>query len=107
TAIRAGERAASMAPTVDARRRSAATRDGHAGNGRGNGSAATLELLRGAARERRSVWIGYVNSPGVAGRPTPEPVSVGGGVLEGYDHAQGDLRRFMLHRITSAAVVEE
>jgi predicted DNA-binding transcriptional regulator YafY len=33
-------------------------------------------------------------------------VNVGGGVLEGYDRAHGDLRRFILHRITSAAVLE-
>jgi predicted DNA-binding transcriptional regulator YafY len=42
----------------------------------------------------------------VASRRIVEPVSVGGGVLEGYDRQQGDLRRFMLHRITSAAVVD-
>jgi predicted DNA-binding transcriptional regulator YafY len=42
----------------------------------------------------------------VASRRIVEPVSVGGGVLEGYDRAQGDLRRFMLHRITSAAVLD-
>ena len=98
-AIRAGDRAATMAPTVEALRRSAADRSD-------NGSASTLQLLQGAARERRSVWIGYVNSLGVASRRIVEPVSVGGGVLEGYDRAQGDLRRFMLHRITSAVVVD-
>lgn len=95
-AIRAGDHAATMAPSADQLRRSAAD----AGNGR------TLELLQEAARQRRSVWIGYVNSLGVASRRIVEPVSVGGGVLEGYDRAQGDLRRFMLHRITSAVVVD-
>jgi hypothetical protein len=99
--IRAGEHAATMRPSSDALRRTAGD-----GNGR-NGSAATLELLRGAAQQRRSVWIGYINSLGVASRRIVEPVSVGGGVLEGYDRQQGDLRRFMLHRITSAAVVED
>jgi len=96
-AIRAGERAATMRPSARAAD----------GGGRNGSSAATLELLQGAARQRRSVWIGYINSLGVASRRIVEPVSVGGGVLEGYDRAQGDLRRFMLHRITSAAVVEE
>ncbi|HEY0578319.1 MAG TPA: WYL domain-containing protein, partial [Pseudonocardia sp.] len=99
---RAGEQAATMRPSTDALRRSA---DG-ATNGRSS-SSATLELLQGAARQRRSVWIGYINSLGVASRRIVEPVSVGGGVLEGYDRAQGDLRRFMLHRITSAAVLDE
>jgi hypothetical protein len=93
--IRAGEQAATMRPST-------------AGGANGtNGSAATLELLQGAARQRRSVWIGYINSLGVASRRIVEPVSVGGGVLEGFDRQQGDLRRFMLHRITSAAVVED
>jgi hypothetical protein len=98
-AIRAGERAAAMRPSPDVPRRTAHLAE----NGR---SAATLELLRDAARRRRSVWIGYVNSLGVASRRIVEPVNVGGGVLEGYDRAHGDLRRFMLHRITSAAVLE-
>ncbi|HEX4359953.1 MAG TPA: helicase-associated domain-containing protein [Pseudonocardia sp.] len=98
--VRAGEHAATMRPSSDALRRAGDS------NGR-NGSAATLDLLRGAAQQRRSVWIGYINSLGVASRRIVEPVSVGGGVLEGYDRQQGDLRRFMLHRITSAAVVED
>jgi hypothetical protein len=97
-AIRAGERAASMRPDV-----SAAT-------GR-NGSLATLELLQGAAAQRRNVWIGYVNSLGVSTKRIIQPVSVGGGVLEGReptdDSADGELKRFMLHRITSAVLVEE
>ncbi|HEY1966350.1 MAG TPA: helicase-associated domain-containing protein [Pseudonocardia sp.] len=95
-AIRAGERAASMRPAPGAASR--------------NGSLATLELLQGAAAARRNVWIGYVNSLGVASRRIIQPVSVGGGVLEGFDQAgdaPGELRRFMLHRITSAAVVDE
>jgi hypothetical protein len=97
-AIRAGDRAAALAP------RSAGGPD-EGGRSRTNGLD-TLRLLRDAARLRRSVWIGYVNSLGVASRRIVEPVSVGGGVLEGYDRAQGDLRRFMLHRITSAAVID-
>ncbi|MBO0874105.1 MAG: helicase-associated domain-containing protein, partial [Pseudonocardia sp.] len=97
-AIRAGERAAAMAPSAEQLRQ--ATDDARSDNGH------TLELLQAAARQRRSVWIGYVNSLGVASRRIVEPVHVGGGVLEGYDRAQGDLRRFMLHRITSAVVVD-
>ncbi|GAA5145429.1 helicase-associated domain-containing protein [Pseudonocardia eucalypti] len=93
--IRAGERAATMRPTGPAHT-----------DADTNGAGNTLELLRGAARERRSVWIGYVNSLGVASRRIVEPVSVAGGVLEGYDRLQGDLRRFMLHRITSAVVMD-
>lgn len=68
----------------------------------------TLELLRGAAHAGSSVWIGYVDSHGVSRRQIVQPVSVGGGVLEGFDRSRGgELRRFPLHRITSAAVVAD
>jgi len=65
-----------------------------------------MALLQGAAKERRSVWIGYVDAYGVASRRIVRPVSVGGGVLEGFDHTHGGIRRFPLHRITSAAIVQ-
>jgi hypothetical protein len=102
--VRAGDRAEALRPSA----RSGPT------TGR-NGSLATLELLQGAARQRHTVWIGYVNSLGVATRRIIQPVSVGGGVLEGREvytergagnGAAGELQRFMLHRITSAAVVD-
>lgn len=101
-AIRAGDHAAALRPRTPEQQ---AAGSGGSGGG-GTTGLDTLRLLRDAARQRRSVWIGYVNSLGVASRRIVEPVSVGGGVLEGYDRAQGDLRRFMLHRITSAAVVD-
>jgi hypothetical protein len=66
----------------------------------------TLELLQGAAHAGTNVRIGYVDSHGVASRRIVRPVSVGGGVLEGFDRARGELRRFPLHRITSAAAVD-
>jgi hypothetical protein len=72
-----------------------------------NGTSATLQLLQGAAQQQRSVWIGYIDASGMATERIVEPVSVGGGILEGYDPAQGGLRRFLLHRITSAAVVQD
>lgn len=90
--LRAGDQAEAMRPS-------------HGTHG-ANGSLATLELLQGAAARRRPVWIGYVNSYGIASRRVIQPVSVGGGVLEGFDQTEGEVRRFMLHRITSAAVVE-
>jgi hypothetical protein len=91
--LRAGDAAAAVphGPTV---------RPGQAG------TAATMALLQGAAEERRSVWIGYVDAYGVASRRIVRPVSVGGGVLEGFDHTHGGIRRFPLHRITSAAIVQ-
>jgi hypothetical protein len=73
---------------------------------RGPGGA-TVETLRAAARERRSVWIGFVDGHGVAGEQVLEPTSVGGGVVEGRDTVDGGLRRVPLHRITSIALVED
>ncbi|MDQ3885467.1 MAG: helicase C-terminal domain-containing protein [Actinomycetota bacterium] len=74
---------------------------------RGLSTGATVDLLQGAASTGSSVWIGYVDAHGVASRRIVRPVSVGGGVLEGFDRSHGEMRRFSLHRITSAAVVRE
>ena len=73
----------------------------------GTSTSDTLELLQGAADAGSTVWIGYVDSHGVASKRIVRPVSVGGGVLEGFDRSRGELRRFPLHRITSAAVTQD
>jgi hypothetical protein len=70
-------------------------------------TAATLALLQGAADTGSNVRIGYVDTHGVASRWIVRPVHVGGGVLEGIDRCADELRRFPLHRITSAEVVDE
>ncbi|MGH3771915.1 MAG: helicase-associated domain-containing protein, partial [Pseudonocardiaceae bacterium] len=67
----------------------------------------TLELLQSAAHAGSNVCIGYVDSHGIASRRIVRPVSVGGGVLEGFDRSADELRRFPLHRITSAAVLRD
>ncbi len=84
----------------------AAQRVGGRGAGWSNGLAATLDLLRDAALRQREVLIGYVDPGGVASDHIVEPVSVAGGVLEGLDRVEGDLRRFQLHRISSATVLD-
>ncbi|SHE79241.1 helicase-associated domain-containing protein [Streptoalloteichus hindustanus] len=94
--MRAGDRAAS-AP------RGAAIR----GTGTPASTSATLALLQGAAREGRKVWLGFVDSHGVASHRIVQPVNVAGGVLEGFDDAQGALRRYPLHRIMTAALLDE
>jgi predicted DNA-binding transcriptional regulator YafY len=74
----------------------------------GNGAVSTgdtLELLQGAAHAGSNVCIGYVDSHGIASKRIVRPVSVGGGILEGFDRSADELRRFPLHRITSAAVM--
>jgi hypothetical protein len=68
--------------------------------------AATLGLLQEAVRERRDVWLGYVDAQGIASQLFVAPVALGGGILEGLDRAHGEIRRFTLHRITSVALAE-
>lgn len=71
-----------------------------------NGRSGTLDTLRHAAERNLTVWVGFVDGHGVAGERVLEPISVGGGVVEGRDHTDGGLLRVPLHRITSIAVVE-
>ncbi|MGZ4586840.1 MAG: WYL domain-containing protein, partial [Mycobacteriaceae bacterium] len=93
---RAGDRAAAMNPA------NRVVTDGSRATG-----MATMAVLQQAARAGRSVWIGYVDAQGVASQRVVEPVSIGAGVLEGFDSAAAGIRRFSLHRITSVALAEE
>jgi hypothetical protein len=90
--LRAGDAAS-------ARRRGSSVR---APVGGGADTSATLELLSRATLEHREVWIGFVDSRGTASQRVVRPVRVGGGVLEGENN-----ERYSLHRITSAALVED
>ncbi|WP_092529681.1 helicase-associated domain-containing protein [Amycolatopsis arida] len=92
THLRAGDRAA--------RARRGATARLPAGGG--PDTSATLALLSEATREQREVWIGFVDAHGTASQRIVTPVRVGGGVLESTDN-----ERYPLHRITSAALVED
>ncbi|CCH27836.1 helicase-associated domain-containing protein [Actinosynnema sp. NPDC047251] len=95
-AVRAGDQAATT--TGGAR----VSVPGHLGAG----PSATLALLQQAARDGRDVLVDFVDSHGTAARRVIKPQVVGGGVLEGVDVSYGEVRRFPLHRITSAALVE-
>ena len=92
THVRAGD-------LVSGRRRGAAVR---APGGGGADTSAMLALLTQAARDKREVWIGFVDSRGTASQRVVRPAWIGGGVVEGADK-----ERYSLHRITSAALVEE
>lgn len=70
--------------------------------GGGADTSATMSLLSRAAHEQREVWIGIVDSHGIATQRVLTPVRVGAGMLE---TATGE--RYPLHRITSAALVED
>ncbi|MFD2417425.1 helicase-associated domain-containing protein [Amycolatopsis pigmentata] len=72
------------------------------GGGGGSDTAATLALLARASREQREVWIGFVDSHGTASQRILTPARVGGGILLSTDDES-----YPLHRITSAALVED
>jgi hypothetical protein len=95
TALRAGDvaaRAARRTPASPASRTS---------------TADTLAFLQDAARERRQVWIGYVDAQGRATSRVVEPRSVEGGFVAAYDYLRGEDRTFAVHRITGVAPIEE
>ncbi|MEO9222240.1 MAG: helicase-associated domain-containing protein, partial [Mycobacteriaceae bacterium] len=94
--MRAGDRAAAMAPG------NRVVTDGSRAAG-----MATVAMLQHATQSRRSVWIGYVDAQGVATQRVVDPVSVGAGVLQGFDSAAEQIRSFSLHRITSVALAPE
>jgi predicted DNA-binding transcriptional regulator YafY len=64
-------------------------------------------MLQRAVQEGRSIWLGYVNAQGSASQRVVEPISVGGGFLQGYDHQNDENRTFALHRITSVAMLDD
>ena len=77
------------------------------GEGLVSDTSATLALLRAAAAKGQGVWLGFVDSQGVSSQHVVEPVSVGAGMVEGFDRSAGEIRRFPLHLITSAALADE
>ncbi|MFC4854277.1 helicase-associated domain-containing protein [Actinophytocola glycyrrhizae] len=104
------ERLAAMVEQLRAGDTAAGTKRGRtvsltAGTGAAD-TAATLALLREAIEQNSQVWIGFVDSRGVASQRVVDPFRVGGGVLEGRDVSHGAVRQYPLHRITSASLVE-
>ncbi|MGA6165444.1 helicase-associated domain-containing protein [Amycolatopsis magusensis] len=100
-----GDQIASIVTNLRAGDRAAGTRRGTAVRAPGGGGAdtsMTLALLAQATRERREVWIGFVDAHGTAAQRVVTPIRVGGGMLESTDN-----ERYPLHRITSAALVED
>ena len=91
-ALRAGDRAARAsrgAPVTGAR----------------SATADMLAFLQDAARERRQVWIGYVNASGQATDRVVEPRVVEGGFLHAWDHLRQEERTFAIHRVTGVGRV--
>ena len=94
SALRAGDlaaRAARRAPVTTTR----------------SSTADTLAFLQQAARERRQVWIGYVDAQGRATSRVVEPRTVEGGYISAWDHLRQEDRTFALHRVTGVADLDE
>jgi hypothetical protein len=93
TALRAGDlaaRAARRAPVTTTR----------------STTADTLAFLQSAARERRQVWLGYVDAQGRSTSRVVEPRGVEGGYITAWDHLRQEDRTFALHRVTGVADVD-
>ncbi|RZT88700.1 XPB/Ssl2-like helicase family protein [Pseudonocardia sediminis] len=103
--MRSGDALAGMRPSAERRRAAGFDTPAEAAAAI-RGSTTTLASLQDAARNRQNVWIGYVDAHGVAGERVLAPTTIGGGVVEGRDALDGEIRRVPLHRITSVAVVD-
>lgn len=63
--------------------------------------AVAMALLQQAAVHGTTVLMGYIDAAGVATQRVVTPVSLHGGHLMAFDPAQGRLREFAVHRVTS------
>lgn len=63
--------------------------------------AVAMALLQQAAIHGKDVLMGYVDAAGVATQRVVTPISVHGGHLMAFDPAQGRMREFAVHRVTS------
>lgn len=69
--------------------------------------AVAMALLHRAAMHGRAVLMGYVDAAGVATQRVVTPVSVHGGHLMAFDPAQGRMREFAVHRVTSVMSADD
>lgn len=65
-----------------------------------------MALLHQAAVHGRTVLMGYIDAAGVATQRVVTPVSLHGGHLMAFDPAQGRMREFAVHRVTSVMSAE-
>ncbi|HPX35746.1 MAG TPA: helicase-associated domain-containing protein [Mycobacterium sp.] len=69
--------------------------------------AVAIGLLQQAAVHGRDVLMGYVDAAGVATQRLVTPISVHGGHLMAFDPAQGRIREFAVHRVTSVMAAHD
>ncbi|MCW2502615.1 MAG: hypothetical protein JWO79_899 [Actinomycetia bacterium] len=70
-------------------------------------AATAIAVLQQAARERRQVWLGYVDPHGGTLRRLLRPLSIGAGYLRADDENADITLTIALHRITSAILTDE
>lgn len=63
--------------------------------------AVAMALLHQAAVHGKTVLMGYIDPAGVATQRVVTPISLHGGHLMAFDPAQGRMREFAVHRVTS------
>jgi len=68
--------------------------------------AVAMALLHQAAVQNKEVLMGYVDAAGVATQRVVSPISIHGGQLMAWDSAQGRVREFAVHRVTSVVAAE-
>jgi hypothetical protein len=73
----------------------------------GRPTADLLAILGHAARNRETLWIGYVDAEGRATQRVIEPIVLDGGYLTAFDHLRGAERHFAVHRITGISPLDE
>ena len=66
-----------------------------------------IALLQQAAVHGKDVLMGYVDAAGVATQRVLTPISVHGGHLMAFDAAQGRIREFAVHRVTSVMAAHD
>jgi hypothetical protein len=92
TAIRAGDRAATLRPSTST-------------TPQRQSPASAMALLREAIEAGSTVWIGYVDNDGSTHERVVDPQRVDGGWLRALDHRSEELRAYAVHRITAVRVL--
>lgn len=63
--------------------------------------AVAMALLHQAAVHGKTILMGYIDAAGVSTQRVVAPISLHGGHLTAFDPAQGRMREFAVHRVTS------
>jgi hypothetical protein len=70
-------------------------------------SSEMIVFLQEAVQSQASLWVGFADVDGGVTQRIVDPMSISRGVLTGFDHTAGEVRRFPIYRITAVATVEK